>query len=161
MNSQGKNKNGNKGEPIPCKDCGTIFKPFLRLTNLSKGKVSSYSCSACVQARKDPRKMMWWSAKRRARDTGCAFTIKHTDIVIPERCPVLDIPLIKGTGRIIDNSPSLDKLIPELGYVPGNIAVISNRANIIKSNANSEELRRVYEWVLGHTSRRLQEEHGN
>jgi hypothetical protein len=44
---------------------------------------------------------------------------------------------------MIDNSPSLDRIVPEKGYVAGNIRVISQRANRIKSNATVEELRAV------------------
>jgi hypothetical protein len=29
---------------------------------------------------------------------------------------------------------------PELGYVPGNVAVISRKANLMKNDASSEEL---------------------
>lgn len=46
------------------------------------------------------------------------------------------------------SSPSLDRLRPELGYVRGNICVISNLANRIKSNATSaEELEHVAAWM--------------
>jgi len=54
-------------------------------------------------------------------------------VVVPEFCPVLGIKIVpgrQGKGKATeDNSPSLDKFIPEKGYVPGNIAVISWRAN--------------------------------
>jgi hypothetical protein len=34
-----------------------------------------------------------------------------------------------------------------LGYVKGNVAVISHRANAIKNNATAEELQMVARWV--------------
>jgi hypothetical protein len=37
----------------------------------------------------------------------------------------------------------LDRLIPELGYVKGNIAVVSTRANTLKRDATPEELMKV------------------
>lgn len=40
-----------------------------------------------------------------------------------------------------EDSPSIDKVIPELGYVRGNVWVISNKANRIKNNATLEELK--------------------
>lgn len=46
-----------------------------------------------------------------------------------------------------DNSPSLDKLIPDLGYVKGNVAVISWRANRFKSDGTLEEIRMIADWM--------------
>lgn len=40
----------------------------------------------------------------------------------------------------LNPKPSLDKIIPKLGYVKGNVWVVSNKANRIKSNATIEEL---------------------
>ena len=42
-----------------------------------------------------------------------------------------------------DNSPSLDRIVPELGYIPSNVVVISYKANAIKRNATPQEIRRV------------------
>ena len=82
------------------------------------------------------------SAKRRALSQGIPFDIDYTDISIPEYCPLLGIKLNKhiGEGKLHDNSPSLDKIIPELGYTKGNVWIISNKANRMKSNATIEEL---------------------
>lgn len=60
-------------------------------------------------------------------------------------CPVLGIPIFSGRGKQIDNSPNLDRIVPEKGYVPGNVRVISAKANRIKSNATAEELKLVWE----------------
>ena len=90
---------------------------------------------------KNLEQVMFNAAKARARKAGVEFTITLDDIVIPDRCPWLGIPLAHGTGRgPKDNSPTLDRIIPELGYVKGNVIVISNRANRIKNNGTPEEL---------------------
>jgi hypothetical protein len=47
----------------------------------------------------------------------------------------------------LDSSPSLDRLVPALGYVIGNIHVISNRANTLKNNASIKELECVIEYM--------------
>lgn len=56
--------------------------------------------------------------------------------------------LIRGKGIATDSSPSLDKIIPELGYVVGNIQVISKLANNMKTNASVDQLVLFSEWVL-------------
>ena len=65
--------------------------------------------------------------------------------MIPLHCPVLGLPLYRNSGGAAQgpNSPSLDRIDPDLGYVRGNVKVISARANSIKSNATPEELLRV------------------
>jgi len=86
---------------------------------------------------------MFKSAKDRAEKYGLAFNIVLADIVIPEKCPILGIPLIFGdtsTRGPNPSAPSLDRKIPALGYVVGNIAVISHRANRLKSDLIEEEL---------------------
>lgn len=99
--------------------------------------------------RRDHRRALWSSARKRAADHGVPFTIEPADIVIPEFCPILDIPLGRGKGRggSRPGSPTLDRIWPELGYIPGNVAVISHRANTIKGDATCEELTRVLSWV--------------
>ena len=84
------------------------------------------------------------NARRRAAAKGIAFSITKDDIVIPETCPILGVPLQfpDGVGPH-DYSPSLDRIRPELGYVPGNVLVISYRANRIRNDATAEELARV------------------
>lgn len=81
-------------------------------------------------------------AKKRARKKNIPFTIDVSHVVIPEFCPVFGMKLVKGAGAA---SPSLDRIRPELGYVPGNVWVISYRANTIKSDATLQELRTLTE----------------
>lgn len=69
--------------------------------------------------------------------------------MIPETCPVLGIPLFPGIGRGPQhNAPTLDRIVPDLGYVPGNIRVMSHLANSMKRDATPEQLRTFAEWVL-------------
>lgn len=46
-----------------------------------------------------------------------------------------------------DLKPTIDKLIPSLGYVRGNINVICTRCNRIKYNASPEELYAIADWI--------------
>jgi hypothetical protein len=86
-------------------------------------------------------------ARQRARALGVPCTITAEDVVIPSHCPVLGIPLVLGNERSLAGSPSLDRLVPEWGYTPGNVVVVSHRANMLKNNGTSQELRRVAEWM--------------
>jgi hypothetical protein len=90
---------------------------------------------------------MLGSAKERAAKKGLPFSLTKDDIAIPSHCPILGVPLKRGTKCFHDYSPSLDRIIPELGYVPGNIQVISHRANRIKTDANPEEVMLVAQYM--------------
>ena len=81
-------------------------------------------------------------ARARAKKYGWDFNIEESDIVIPTHCPLLGIELYIAEGRktVKDNSASLDRIDPTKGYVKGNILVISNKANTMKSNATPQEL---------------------
>lgn len=88
-------------------------------------------------------------ARKRARERGLVATIKPSEIVWPTHCPVLGIKLDypKRSGQRKDlfgiaaaNYPSLDRWDNSLGYVAGNVFVISFRANSLKSNATLAEV---------------------
>jgi len=96
-----------------------------------------------------PERMLYESARYRARKRGVAFRISLDDIRIPILCPVLGIKLRRGEGRVTPRSPTIDRIDPERGYIPGNIWVISHRANTIKSDATLDELVRVVRALRG------------
>jgi hypothetical protein len=75
------------------------------------------------------------------------FNITQEDVRIPAVCPALGIPLVVHRGVHGPDSPSVDRLIPKLGYVKGNVAVISYLANHIKLNATPDQLMRVALWT--------------
>ena len=97
-----------------------------------------------AQRRANPAKALLKSSKNRARRDGIEFSISLTDIVVPARCPVLGIELrgkewSQQSGGVA-TSPSLDRIDSSRGYVPGNVRVISLRANVLKNNATVAEL---------------------
>jgi len=79
-------------------------------------------------------------AKQRAKKSGIEFNLKSVDIQVPEKCPLLGIPIKRGRGHCCDGSPTLDRINPTKGYIKNNVWVISYRANLIKSNATPEEI---------------------
>lgn len=88
-------------------------------------------------------------AKSRAKKSNLSFDLTIEDIIIPEFCPILKLKLeVSLSGAPSNNSPSLDRIVPELGYTKGNVMVISNLANVMKNNARAEELVLFAKWVL-------------
>ena len=95
-----------------------------------------------------PLKILLLDARKRAKRKNIEFAIdiENPGIEIPATCPVLGIPLFAKTdGRSGGgpNSPSIDRIDNSKGYVPGNIIVVSNRANSLKNDASLDELKRV------------------
>ena len=93
-----------------------------------------------------PRRYLHKLARQRAEKLGVPFKITVEDIVIPRVCPVLGIPLMPGSLTNGPFSPTLDRLVPELGYVPGNIHVISAKANTAKNNLTLHECELLFNW---------------
>lgn len=93
----------------------------------------------------NPERLMLIAARRHAKELNVPFDLQISDIQIPKHCPILGIPLFKGGSR--DNTPSLDRVIGQRGYVSGNVRVISSRANRIKSDASLDELERIVRYV--------------
>lgn len=92
-------------------------------------------------------------AKRRAIRDKIEHTITVNDIVMVEVCPVLGIPLVIGGNQW--NSPTLDRIRNSLGYVPGNVWVISGLANSMKSYSTSEQRVLFAIWIIKTHTRNL------
>ena len=90
-----------------------------------------YNAQRDEYRRADYRMDMLARAKLRASRGGYTCTITKDDIPHVTHCPVLGVELTIGLGAIHDFSPTLDKIRPELGYVKGNVIVVSKLANCI------------------------------
>lgn len=88
----------------------------------------------------NPKLSVYNNAFNRAKKKGLEFTITKEDFDIPLTCPYLKIPIFRGDGIFGDNSPSLDRVDVTKGYVPGNVEVISYKANRMKNDGTLEEL---------------------
>lgn len=128
-----------------CTNCLKIFK--------KNNKNTSRICKICntkrVKSNSAEYKMLA-RAKMRAKDKKLKFNLTIKDIIIPKVCPVLKIPLVVHSGRSgsYKDSPSLDRIVPNKGYVKGNIMVMSSLANAMKQNATKEELLLFSKWIL-------------
>ena len=83
------------------------------------------------------------AAKKRAKEKGIEFSITRDDLTVPEFCPILGIRIEANERRWQDSSPSIDRIVPERGYVKENVQIISARANRIKNDATVDELERI------------------
>ena len=91
---------------------------------------------------------LWNNCRQRAKKLGLDFDLTLEDIVVPKFCPILGIELrhgFKDSSR--ECSPSVDRILPEKGYVRDNIQVISYLANRMKNNATLEQLILLGEWA--------------
>jgi len=93
--------------------------------------------------------------RRRAAAKNLPLNVDHKYLcaIAPNKCPVFKTPLAWGygntdtPGKMTPNSPCLDRIVPELGYVRGNVAWLSNKANMIKSSADEKDLYAVADWL--------------
>lgn len=150
-----------KGEKISCGCHKTRKQTTPRIcaycngisTRMNQNGYVGNMCHECAAARmqkymvENPSKAMVLAARGRAKKLGLPCTITDADVVIPEFCPILGVLLARGRIGDRENSPSLDRIVPSLGYVPGNIAVMSFRANRFKNDATAEELRKIATWM--------------
>lgn len=94
----------------------------------------------------NPIYVSWQNCKHRAIRKGIEFNIEMSDIIIPEECPILGIPLDR---RDLDHCPSVDRVDNEKGYIKGNIRVISNKANTLKGDLTIELCEKLLEYMKG------------
>ena len=96
----------------------------------------------------NPLAALWRQISRSNRSNG--FTITREQFFaeigsVPKLCPVLGIPISYDLEA--DNFPSVDRIDPNRPYESGNVAVISYRANMIKSIGSAREHRAIAEWL--------------
>lgn len=82
---------------------------------------------------------------------GVPYDVTVDDLApFPLTCPVLGVPINwMNTGATANDSPSIDRMIPELGYTKGNVRVISQKANRLKGNASVDELEALLSYMRG------------
>ena len=90
-------------------------------------------------------------AKNRAKTHELDFNLKLDDFAdCPDTCPVLGLEFNWTSKKLSDNSPTMDRIEPQIGYIPGNVVIISAKANRIKNDASLEDLETVTNWLRVH-----------
>ena len=84
---------------------------------------------------------LWDRLRQSAKDSGKEFTIEVEDIIIPEYCPYLNVKLTtEQSDYKLPNYYTGDRIDSSLGYIKGNVQVLSFLANTMKNNATIEQL---------------------
>ena len=123
-------------------------KWFETLTDEQKEQYYQKRLQRNKEIRKeDPRRPMLADARKRAKKKNLEFSLSIEDLIIPDLCPVLQIPLFVTGGKRTDNSPSLDRVDNSKGYTKENVCVISCRANSLKNDATLEELKAIVKYM--------------
>lgn len=137
--------------PLSLQHINELEKIAQRARLLRKENPAKVRAQARESKARHPERAMLMSAKDSAKRKGLAFNIDLSDIYIPDVCPVLGIPLKKvGRGASLSEwygRPSLDRIDSSKGYVKGNVAVISLKANILKRDGTAEEHARIAVWM--------------
>ena len=128
------------------------FVEKLRLKRLEKYKNNP---TAEIERRTqyfidNPEKYLLTTIKGRCKRDKIPFNLTESDFKdLPTHCPVFNIPLERNLGKRkwSRNALSVDKIQPALGYVSGNIQILSRLANNMKSEATPEELLKFADWI--------------
>lgn len=78
------------------------------------------------------------------------WDLDMSDLEWPSHCPILGIELDWFCEKTQENSPSFDRIDNTKGYVKGNVAIISWRANRIKNNGTSQEHQQIADFLRKH-----------
>lgn len=118
-----------------CSSCLRTNLPERRFTkDASAPGGLSRTCAWCKALK---------SARRRAKRDGVPYHLSVSTLPwpYPVFCPLFPWIRLAVGSEDRGSSPSLDRIIPAKGYVDGNVRWISQRANELRRDASSRELR--------------------
>jgi hypothetical protein len=92
----------------------------------------------------NPKSALILTLRGRCKRSGTPFNLTVDDIEFPDICPVLGVKIDRLTK---ETSHSLDRIDPKLGYIRGNVCMISQRANRLKQDATKEELEKIIAYI--------------
>lgn len=153
-----KDRSAKSGKRSFCKDCARVRYDTNR-SHYNRNKRAWYQDNQkkvksqirdAKNKRKKERPLSWilerlkTGAKRRGHE--CTITVEDFPEGIPTHCPVFGVPLAP-TCSGSPWAPSFDRLDSEKGYVPGNVRIISRKANIIKNMGTAEDHEAIARWM--------------
>jgi hypothetical protein len=103
-------------------------------------------------------KIYYQNARSRAIRDNVPFSLTLQDLmdIATDECPIFKTPFVwgeskMGKGKTRPDTPTLDRILPELGYIKGNVAFLSYRANRIKDNGTMQEHYAIADWIWEQT----------
>lgn len=93
------------------------------------------------------RKTKFTRKKANAIYTGYEWKVTFDEVIWNTHCPILGLELDYFAETASENSPSLDRIDNNKGYIKDNVHVISWRANRIKNNGTAEEHRLIADYL--------------
>lgn len=91
------------------------------------------------------------ACRNRAKKESLPFDIDLDYLlsIYGETCPYLGIKLslVNSSGNSMD-ALSIDKIIPSLGYVKGNVMIVSFKANVMKQDVDIQTLKKFAHSIL-------------
>lgn len=123
-------------------ECGGAAKRKLE-AQLTQQKHGDKADTDLYRAQKHKFQRKKYTAGR----NGVEWNIHFGELYFPETCPILGIPLDYFAESTVEGSPSFDRIDCSVGYVTGNVQVISWRANRIKNNGSAEEHRKIADYL--------------
>lgn len=150
---------------IFCKICNSEFMPITSANKICSDRCRKVSLKERTVIRLEKTKRQRAKIMKKYRDSnpirfkiraicskskynGIPFDLTEEDIIIPDICPVLGIPL---DGKTRDRGWSVDRIVPEKGYVKSNIRIISMRANRLKSDASLLDVENILKYMKENT----------
>lgn len=116
-----------------------------------------FSCSATIarvryenHRRESPFKHKATRARSRAQSLGVPYDLdaEYLESIWTGICPVLSVPIsLVEKDRSDEFTAELDRFIPSKGYIKGNVCFLSRRANRLKNNVSSKELKQLLNWM--------------
>ena len=121
---------GTGSNPLLCPDCNTEFR------NIYKRGIGNKAGDMVHEIKRN---------RNGRRHSVCEITKQDVLACWPvdNVCPILKQPMIPNTRF----AATIDRIDSSLGYIAGNIQIISYRANSMKCDADSRDLKLFAEWV--------------
>ena len=153
-----KRLNHKTGKPFERGELRYDGKKFAGYKNIINKK-TGYFAENWVNATNANLLILLSDCKQTAREKNLPFDLdkEYLKSIMVPACPIFGYVFDwdrMGMGQD-PKAPSLDKFFPHLGYVKGNVAFISKRANSIKSDATEVEMYAVADWFYEEKKKRL------
>jgi len=126
------------------KDRSGRLRPYCNTctNSINRSRYKSHS-------RNQPFKLKATKAKARAKILNIPYnlTAEYLESIWIGVCPVLHKEIYLYEKQNEEFSAELDRFVPNLGYVKGNVHFLSRKANRIKNNSSIEDIENLLNWM--------------